>query len=264
MQFFCKTVAGTLCAIVLASAWMLGASDLSSRWKERDIQVDGLIDDWSELTSFNDGLFIAAVNSSRELYLAIATSDTQRRSQLVTTGLVIWLDVDGGKKERFGIRIPGTEPPRAGSVRGRSADGAPAPQQRVTYIELLGPEKETRRRVELAVEPPILAAARIETGTLLYELRIPLGLVEAESSPYALRARVDRPLGLGLKTPKSEARAEEPRRGAMEGSGGRRGGIGMGRGGGRDGGMRGGMAERGPAPPKGIDRWTRLRLATAP
>jgi hypothetical protein len=107
-------------------------------------------------------------------------------------------------------------------------------------------------------------------GTLLYELRIPLGTVEAENSPYALRARVDRPLGLGLKTPKPEAPAEEPGRGGPEGFGGRgRGGMGggmggMGGGGGRDGGMRGGMAGRGPTPPKAIDRWTKLHLATAP
>jgi hypothetical protein len=269
MPLFWKTAAATLCATVLASTWMLGASDLSSRWKDRDIQVDGLITDWSELVSFNDGLSIAAVNSGRELYLAIATSDAQRRSQLVATGLVIWLDADGGKKEKYGIRIPGTDIPRSGSFNGRSSGSAPdPPQPRITYIELLGPEKDARRRIELAVEPPILAAARIDMGTLLYELRIPLGVVEAENSPYALRVRVDRPLGLGLKTPKPDAPAEEPGRGGAEGFGGRgRGGMGGGMGGmggGRDGGMRGGMAGRGLTPPKAIDRWTKLRLATAP
>ena len=76
----CDTVVVTLLS---ASVWTGAATpSIASRWKDRDIQVDGALRDWTELGAFEDALSVAAVNDNRELYLAIATSDPQRQARL--------------------------------------------------------------------------------------------------------------------------------------------------------------------------------------
>jgi uncharacterized membrane protein YgcG len=240
---------------------LFATQQITSRWKDKEITVDGLIAEWTELMFVDGGISVAAFNDDRELYLAVATSDPQRRRQFLASGLLVWLDVQGGKKERFGVRLPGNGLQRPdgppAEFPGDSPDAQPRdiPQPNITYVELLGPGKEEKRRVELAGESGIAAGAKVEEGTLLYELKIPLhGGIGAQL--YAHGARMDRPVGLGLQTPKLEQR--ERAAGGMGGFGGStgRGGFGGGRRGGGGGGMRGrgeGMEE--------LKLWTTLTLA---
>lgn len=262
------TVAITAIALSIP-AWLAATQAVASRWTDQEINIDGAVSEWPVLTALDENISVAAANDGKNLYLAIATSDAQRRRQLAITGLMVWLDPAGGKKEKYGIRIPGADfqmpGGRFGGARnGDSSQPPEPPQPKITYVELLGPGKDDRRRLDLAAESAIAVAAAVNEGTLLYEFRLPL----AESSttqPYGIGAKTDKPLGFGLQIPTPEF----PQGGGQRGggglggggrSGGGRGGIGgTGRGGGGFGG--GGMRGRGGAQMKELKVWTTLTLA---
>jgi hypothetical protein len=260
-RFFSFAIAAIALSI---SAWLAAAETVKSRWKDQAIKIDGVAAEWPVLTALDDNIAAAAANDAQDLYLAIASSDAQRRNQLAITGLIVWLDAAGGKKETFGIRIPGSgfQMPAGRFGGGPAGDGRSSqppepPQPKITHIELLGPGKDDRRRLDLSPESEITVAAAVHEGTLLYEFRLPLAAASA-AQPSGIGAKMDRPVGLGLQTPKLEV----PQGGGQPGGGGRggRGGFGRGgRGGGSvgDGRMRG----RGPMQMKELKLWTTLALA---
>jgi hypothetical protein len=248
-------------------AALAAAPSIASRWRDKEIVTDGRIAEWTELTSFEGGVSVAAFNDERDLFLAIATSDPLRRRHFLAAGLIIWLDPAGGKRQSYGIRIPGAGMALDGQrpMRSRDEDSQDARglrQPDLTYIELIGPKKDDRRRIQLSAESGISAGARVEDGTLLYEIRVPHGAASA-SDLHALGARLDRPLGLGLQTPKLERDQRAQRSpGGMGGIGG--GGRGRGGMGGRgSGGTRGraGSAGQRPEQMKALNLWTTVNLA---
>ena len=258
-------------AISMCIAGLAAAESIASHWRSREIRVDGVNDEWQNTVSFEDAMNIGAINDDQFLYLTVITSDEQRRRQFATAGLIVWLDASGGRKQSFGIKLPGAGAfPGAGPGdqrrRGRF-DASPPDAQTpppdvqtpaLTYFELLGPRKDDRRRIERAADSGIEVAADSREGTLVYELKVPLAKTAAHE--YAIGTETGRKIGLGLETPEIE-RPEVDARGGRRGIGGGRGGIGgFGRGGGRG----GAGAERGVQPPKPLKVWTTIRLAKLP
>jgi hypothetical protein len=131
------------------------------------------------------------------------------------------------------------------------------PQPEFTYVEILGPGKDDRRRIELSAESDIAAAGQIDNGTLFFEIKIPLGAATG-SRPHSLTMALDRPLGLGLETP----RLESPQRGQRGGQGGL-GEMGRRGGGGASGGRGGGMRARSPEQ-RELKLWTTVTFARSP
>jgi len=152
----------------------------------------------------------------------------------------------------------------------------------ITSIEVLGASKDDKRRFELAYARTIGldVAARAAEGVLVYELRVPLTVTEAQ--PYGAKSSAGATIGLGIETaqlPRPGGRGEEGGRGGMgggpPGGGGGGGGMGGGMGGGgrtgSGGGQPGGM---GGGPPGGgregmrelkpIKVWTVVQLAKPP
>jgi hypothetical protein len=163
-----------------------------------------------------------------------------------------------------------------GRAGGPGGPGGPA-LGAIKSIEVLGPGKDDKRRLELAYARTIGidAAVRMAEGVLVYELRVPLPVSEAQ--PYGVRSTPGATIGLGIETGKLQppgGRGEEGGRGGMGGmppGGGMGGGPPGGGGGGMGGGSRGGM---GGGPPGGgregmrelkpIKVWTTVHLAKAP
>lgn len=257
------------CLFAIATAVAV-PSGVTSRWKDQPIQIDGRIDEWRELVSLKHGVSVAAANDESDLFIAVASSDAQRRRHLLATGLIVWLDAKGGKKRTFGIRIPGAGLSAvAGAIGSRPEsldEGTPVvhremPQPEFTYLEILGPGKDDRSRVQLSAESDLAAAGRIASGTLLYEIMVPLGMA-TRARPHSLSVPLDRTLGFGLETP----RLEEPQRGQQNGQRGLggAGGMGRGRGGSETPGARGGaMRPVNPALSE-LKLWTTVALARLP
>jgi hypothetical protein len=246
--------------------------------------IDGAVDEWPQLEPLEDThVSAAAQNDGRSLYLMIATSDQARRQQLIAAGLIVWLDAEGGKKRSFGIRIPGLLFSGMGGARRGPHNDMPPPAAGegrqlppLTYIEIVGPGKDDRRRLELETTRAIRVARRQAEGTITIELQIPLQ--RNDGSEHAIGARPGSIVGLGLETPKIE-RPEGPPPGGHGGTGGRPGGGMGGMGGGRGGGGAGGGGGRGgfgggPGGPPGgghermeradpMKYWTTVQLANS-
>ena len=130
---------------------------------------------------------------------------------------------------------PGQEGQKDPPQGGPGGPGGPAVGA-ITSIEVLGASKDDKRRFELAYARTIGldVAARMAEGVLVYELRVPLSVTEAQ--PYGVKSSPGATIGLGIET------AELARPEGRGGGGGRgRGGMGGGPPGGGGGGMGGGM-----------------------
>ena len=148
-----------------------------------------------------------------------------------------------------GTRDAGARPGRRRRVRGPAAgrtgqEGGPAGPKgpavgTITSIEVLGPGKDDKRRLELAYARTIGldVAARLAEGVLVYELRVPLSATEAQ--PYGVKSVPGATIGLGIESAKLQPPGGREGEGGRSGMGGRPpGGGGGGTGGGWAGGGR--------------------------
>ncbi len=257
---------------------------MDSRWRTADITVDGRQDDWpSSLMPLGDQpLSIDAVNDGSFLYLRLATSDPGARQQILREGLLVWFDGAGGTKKRLGIKYPfvqhgsggaddnehggrggygGGRRPHGGTESGDKPD--PDTYEPPEALEVLGPGKDDARMLVRDHAQGIEVALRMDHGTAVYELKVPLA--KNSDHPYAVDAAAGQTIGVGFETEKLQSHSEGGRHGG--GGGGGHGGGGYGGGRGHGGGMGGyprggsGGGEREAQPPKPIKAWLTLKLA---
>ena len=95
------------------AAAALQASDkrqrIDSRWRDRDIAVDGNQSEWAgPLVRIDEKVAgtAAAMNDGQFLYLVLSASDTAARRQILRQGLILWFDPRGGDKKHFGLKFP--------------------------------------------------------------------------------------------------------------------------------------------------------------
>jgi hypothetical protein len=233
--------------------------------------VDGDVEDWAgTLRRFEKGRVLVGVrNDEDHIYVALVSTDPGTVRQIVMSGLELWLDPDAGEHARNGVRYP------LGFInynRGRrnqmplpTGDLVPEMMERMfeqTLDELdLVAEDAPPVRLRPASVLGLKAAARMELGTLTYEIAIPMSA--SPEFDMGIGPGLDA-LGLQIRT----GRFGQPRGGGSAGglSGGRgggRGGRGGGRGGrrgggGRGGGGRAGGGAQGAGP---LDLWIQLSFA---
>ena len=284
----------TLCAVATTGIALLwsgcGKPELVSQWRgERTIVIDGDDGEWQDVRHVleKENLVYGIFNDADYLYLYFNLSDRARQMQIARSGLTVWLDPNGGKGKTFGIRyplamtetdLPEGRPGFSGSGRGgrrgggRSRGGGAAldPGQLARLMErlvarddfeILGPLEDQLTRSSGLNTAGIEVAASWSDGRLIYELKVPLA--RGDGYAYAVGARADKPLGLGLEAPLPDIGAGFGRRGGLGDFGGGLGGGGRGGGfrGGRGGGFRGGRPG-GISRPEPLKLWARLRLAT--
>jgi len=123
-----------------------------------------------------------------------------------------------------------TGPPQQGQEGQRPSGPVGLAIEPIGHLEVIGPGKDDRRRLELAFAKTVGldVATRMGEGVLVYEIRVPLSA--SEEQPYAVRSIPGGTIGLGVET------GEMPRAAGRSGEGGGRGAGGGGGGGGRGGG----------------------------
>jgi hypothetical protein len=294
-----------LAAVVAAVTVAVAAETLhiDSAWSAEAPTIDGRLPDWSSplVTLGSTPVSLGVRNNGESLFVALASSEQATRTMLGAAGFTVWFDPGGRDKKSFGITVPPTMTGGPG-VRGRGPGGPPPDQSgqapagsgqeggpagpkgaavgTITSIEVVGPGKDDRRRLELAYARTIGldVVARLAEGVLVYELRVPLSVTEAQ--PYGVKSAAGATIGLGIESAKLQppgGRGEEGGRSGMGGrppgggSGGTGGGMGGGGGTGRGGGQRSGI---GGAPPDGgregmremkpIKAWSVVSLAKGP
>ena len=268
-----------------------GPTQLDSRYKDRDIVIDGKYADWAGglQTVGGDDITVGLANDGTDLCIALIVEDRQLRRQLAISGLFLWFDSSGGKTKQFGLRFPlgmeevAGEMPRplgvaadaqktqpADGQRPQPADGQKPqrePDEVILEMEVFSPSEQVWRRVGLKEIRGIEAAASRGTGPLVLEFRVPL----AKTGPfgYGIGAVAGALIGVGLETPEIDMEALRGNMPPPDGGGGagpdRRPPSGGGMGGGPGGGMGGRQG-----PPGGGERpnvldpikiWTRVQLA---
>jgi len=261
-----------------------GSPELESKRRDREIVIDGQLDDWAGAVSYmeKENVAIGIFNDDEFLYLCLSSGEPKVRNQIMMRGMTLWLDAQGGKNKNFGIRFPLGMMESMGSefrmlTRGRES----VPDQdlqkleenfatSLAEIEILGPDKEDKRRLARKATTGIEVDAKLASGTLVYEIKIPLA--KSDRYPYAI-GTADKIIGVGVETPEvnmEEMRAQMRERGGMGGGrggmgggrggmGGSRGGMGGGRGG--MGGGRGGGMPGGREMPEPLKAWAKVTLA---
>lgn len=181
---------------------MRAAADatIAATWRDGEVTVDGSMADWERLQRVDDGPAVAVQNDDTTLYVAVATNDVTVREQLAT-GLIVWIDATGRKRQTFGLRLEGLAPrPIAGATSNTSAGDLPDQVlNRLESFDLLGPARLQRRLIDNAADVGIALASGVADGMIVYELKLPLAKTDA--TPQAVGVRPGATISLGLETP---------------------------------------------------------------
>lgn len=254
-----------------------GRPQLASHWRDRELVVDGKLDEWagwqSELREA--GARVAIANDAGALYLGLETTDPALARQIAHRGLTVWFDPAGGEKHTLGVRFPlpaAAPPSRWGEIGGSRPGGA-----QLDKLELLGPQPYTRRELPAPGADGVQVALGGGPGVITYEARVPIAGVAGWSLGKAVGPGAT--LGIGIE-------AKGSRRGQLRGGPGAGRGPGGGPGDRPDGGEpdgdegdgpvartpegepgpNGGFGERGPRPGaiRDFEAWAIVRLASGP
>ncbi len=284
MHTIARRVILLILVAVVAIPAVVGAAKkghVDSRWRDRDVVVDGDDGEWAgPLLAVDDSqpIVAAAVNDGTWLYVVLSTSDAAARRQILRQGLIVWFDPSGGDKKHFGVKFPvGTPPEEAPSRggyrrgpgggrpagdpgsgdRGQPGSDQPEPPNR---LEVYGPQKDDAHSFVTEMAPGLTVKIGQVEGHLVYELKVPLA--RTAETPYAIETKPGARIGFGLETPKMDRPSGEGRGGGSGGFGGP--GVGMGGMGGGVGGrgMRPGGDRSRAQPPKPVKAWATIQLAS--
>jgi hypothetical protein len=204
------------CTLLLAAALAgCGRPQLAAHWRDRELVVDGKLDDWagwqSELREA--GARVAVANDAAALYVALETTDPTLARLIAHRGLTVWLDPTGGEAHTLGLRFPLPAvgaPSRWGEIGGSRPGGA-----QLDKLELLGPQPYTRRELPAPGADGVQVALGGGPGVITYEARVPL----AGSAGWGLGAAVGPGSSLGIGLQARGSRRGPPRRGPGAGRG---------------------------------------------
>jgi hypothetical protein len=252
-----------------------GGEEIESRWRDREIKIDGHASEWRGTEQYSDdrnGVRFAVANDGEYLYLCFSTWNTRTQQLILGRGLTFWFDEEGGDKRAYGIDYPMSKEP--GEMQGLRGTHEPSSQDRAKAIEellvrsrsemVVGRTEKSDGRwmfVEDARDLGIEAAMDIDERILVIEMKVPL--TRGDGLPFPSGIPEGGTAGLGLEMKKIDMKAirenmeREMPQGGMGGPPG--GGMwGGGRpGGGGPGGMRGAVDQE-------IEAWVKVRLAKAP
>jgi hypothetical protein len=249
--------------VVLLTLPLLGCGDteLESRWRDREVTIDGNGNDWEGATVYfeNENMTIGLLNDQDFLYLFLASDDRDIQRRLVMRGLTVWFDPDGGKDRIFGIRFPlGMQDP--GMPLAFREETKPDREgfnemykKTLNELEIIGPGEHDRLRTSVVGDHGISVKLGESDEHLAYELKVPLS--RTVEHPHAIGSTAGKTIGVGFETTRLNREIMKDRFGGRMGSGGRSGG-GMRPGGGPPGGIK-----RGPIA-EGLELWAVVNLAS--
>lgn len=251
-------LAAGMCAALAASA-----QDALSTWTAQPVTIDGRANEWPEFFRFyapGTKFQFDVMNDKANLYVCVRATEMQTQARLMHSGLTLWFDPSGKKKQKEGLSFPvkldhtADELARGENTgRRQEGDGSASLHRRVnglkervmlsqTAIKAISLPGIAEQMLPLTNANGINVAYGWDSIDILFvEYEIPLSVILGHS-PTA--AELQRPIGLGLDVGAMEA-AEH--RGGGGGGGGGMGGGGMG-GGGMGGGGMGGSRGMGGRP----------------
>ncbi|NQV71895.1 hypothetical protein HQ496_02145 [bacterium] len=224
----------------LALSGCMSTSSLTSLQPERPVIPDGDLVEWVDsMHDYEDGrLRVGVQNDSKNVYLAISSSNRTLIQQIMAGGLTVWLNAGGDKSKEVGIKYPlGIRDVREpGTGRAGQADGEEARNdlldQTISFYELIFEEGKPLRR-PVGSDGQVKLGASYDYGVFAVEMVLPFS--EASGAELHVASIDGLTFGLGIQTPDLAGMrgGANPQGG---GGGGARGGTGGRRGGGQGGG----------------------------
>jgi hypothetical protein len=280
-----------------------GGLMIDSRWRDRDIVIDGDDTDWQDLKLYveNWPVDIGIANDADFLYLTLSTADRSFQRQAIMRGFEVWIDPNGRQGKILGVRYPlgmmgkggqefetadgfnpyGSSRSRAEQDRLRRAGPAQLQEafERMLASQqpmLLGRSDREIRSLTMVGKNDVRVNVTLADGRLVYEARFPL---HGEYPIPPLPSKPGKSIGIGFKTRdlRFDREVVDSRDGVRgQGGGGLTGGQGGfgGRGGGFGGGTRddGDYGGRRGGGGRGlsstgfepIEKWTKVTLSNPP
>jgi hypothetical protein len=219
-----------------ALVWLLffagcgGTEVLSHRLPQGGL-VETLPSSWSGVTplSSKNHYFLSVAHDADALYLRMSITQESTQRQLMRSGLVLWVDPEGGSAKTFGIHYPlereqGIAGERefelpAAEVGGR---GTSTSWRGGLEMEILGPDGKNKERMLISQGEGIRVNLERSPEEFTYTARIPFARFPELAE--AAKSSGDHALGLGIELTPPSAGGRKPgvaMRG--EGRGGRRG-----------------------------------------
>ena len=186
--------------------------------------VDGNISEWGgTLTPVGErSVTMGTTRSDGLLYLAVVISDQSLIRSVAANGLVVWVDPSGNQQHTYGVQYPIALPAQraaqktteesSGTARASLGQLFPSdlaiirddtvrhrmPSRFSTILEAGSPDRA-------ALVSALEAQATLNTGSLIYEISIPVKPSTASSSAddwkHGLRTSLGQSLSVGLETP---------------------------------------------------------------
>ncbi len=280
----------TILTIIIFTA-LMGSSgcgskalEMSSKWCDREIIIDGKNLEWDGGITYIDdpNVAIGQFNDGEYLYLQLSSWDTEIVKHVMGSGITVWFDPEAGEEKIIGIHYPigrGSKGLPAGAELERSEmDKRPEMlsmmDSQMQRLEILaGEDKEPMSMpIAEAKELGIEVSIGFNKRTLVYEMKMPL-VRDADhpfgigANPLGLSKEEERKIiGVGIETPEMDMpefseRMAGPPGGGEEMVGDMSGGPGGAppSGGGRPGGGPGSRAE-----PEAFSIWLLLSLSPQP
>lgn len=242
-----------------------GGLELTSQWRDRDVTIDGRHEEWQGGMSFieKENVSVGFFNDQDFLYVSMTTTNREIRRQFMAMGFTLWFDPNGGREKEFGIKFPVGmfEMGMMMRGRGRSEDIESLREnfeKSLLDLEIIMPGEEEPRRMPIAEATGIEVKIGDPKEELVYEIKVPLH--KSETYPYAIAAKVEKPVGVGFETSQIDREKMREQMGSGGIGGGRPGGFGGGKGG--FGGGRGGMMGGRPQMPEQFKLWATVQLGS--
>jgi hypothetical protein len=199
---FCVTL-----LILFMSPAVHARPKIKCAWSKTTIAVDGLNKEWIGSLQIVDK-DIPALGVSRDedfLYLGVLFTEPGRQRQILSRGMTVWFDPEGGTEQTLGIRFPagleesnmfrdsrpgpGQVPDDQDQLDSKQLDQiAGEVLEKPEYFLVLGPEKDQQTQIGFSGSENIEVRASRQDYTLFYELKIPLYRTSAQ------------PFGIGVKS----------------------------------------------------------------
>ena len=212
--------------------------DLSSKWRDHAVQIDGRDTEWKEVATYYDNdshVVMGFINDENNLYVRFSSSDRNVQSNLLRRGCTVWFNTEGGKDKTFGIHFPiGIK----GRAQGMARQGNERPTKDIIeetlkdsqeLVEIIGPGQDQRSILNMTDAQKIGVEVQIDIqkGFLVYELKVPFDRMT--NKPNSIGVDLLKTISVGFETEKSKRTATKRDRGQGRGgrgdhSDGRRGG----------------------------------------
>lgn len=173
--------------------------------------IDGALSDWDgRLTRLGDSpVSMSVAPTDTVLYVALLIPDRDLLRSVARNGLVVWVDPSGKQVHAYGVQYPlglSAQRPEQKETSAPAGSGGPSTLEQLFPSDLALIRNDTvRHRMPAGLSSELRVQATLNTGSLIYELAIPLSrfAAEVEGDPEykGLRGPLGPDLAVGLETP---------------------------------------------------------------